>query len=45
VQGEVIPIKADTVCVHGDGEQALLFSTRIKETLLAKGVSVAAFGF
>jgi UPF0271 protein len=44
VQGEVIPIKADTVCVHGDGEQALLFSKRIKETLLAKGVAVGAFG-
>jgi UPF0271 protein len=43
VQGEVIPIKADTVCVHGDGEHALLFSKRIKEKLIAEGVTVAAF--
>ncbi|MDR3199891.1 MAG: LamB/YcsF family protein [Spirochaetales bacterium] len=41
--GDVIPIKADTICVHGDGEHALLFSKRIKETLIAEGVAVSAF--
>jgi UPF0271 protein len=43
VSGAVIPIRADTVCVHGDGEHALLFSKRIRDTLAAEGVTVAAF--
>ncbi|MDR3341592.1 MAG: LamB/YcsF family protein [Treponema sp.] len=43
MQGEVIHIKADTICVHGDGEHALLFSRRIKEQLIAEGVIVSAF--
>ena len=43
VQGDVVPIKADTICVHGDGEHALMFSKRIKERLIAEGVAVSAF--
>ena len=43
VQGDVVPIKADTICVHGDGEHALAFSRRIKERLIAEGVAVSAF--
>ena len=26
LSGKVIPVKADTICVHGDGEKALLFT-------------------
>ena len=43
MQGDVISIKADTICVHGDGEHALMFSKRIKERLIAEGVAVSAF--
>ena len=43
VQGDVVSIKADTICVHGDGEHALEFSKRIKERLIAEGVTVSAF--
>ncbi|GHV63802.1 UPF0271 protein YcsF [Spirochaetia bacterium] len=43
LQGDVVPLKADTICVHGDGEHALSFSRRIKETLIAEGVTISAF--
>jgi 5-oxoprolinase (ATP-hydrolysing) subunit A len=40
--GEKIPIKADTVCIHGDGENALEFAKTIRESLLKNGVEVSA---
>jgi UPF0271 protein len=43
LQGDVVSIQADTICVHGDGEHALEFSRRIKERLIAEGVAVSAF--
>jgi len=43
LQGEIVPITADTICVHGDGEHALAFSRRIKDTLIAEGVAISAF--
>jgi UPF0271 protein len=43
LQGDTIAIKADTICVHGDGEQALLFARRIREKLTAEGVAISAF--
>jgi UPF0271 protein len=42
--GERVAIKADTICVHGDGERALLFTRRIREALTAEGVTISAFG-
>ncbi|MDR0628491.1 MAG: LamB/YcsF family protein [Treponema sp.] len=43
LEGDIVSIKADTICVHGDGEKALLFTRRIKEKLTAEGVSISAF--
>jgi len=43
LQGDIVPITADTICVHGDGEHALAFSRRIKDTLIAEGVAISAF--
>jgi 5-oxoprolinase (ATP-hydrolysing) subunit A len=40
--GEKIPIKADTVCIHGDGENALEFAKTIRENMLKNGVEVSA---
>ena len=42
-EGDIVSIKADTICVHGDGEKALLFTRRIKEKLTAEGVTISAF--
>ncbi|RYZ59438.1 MAG: LamB/YcsF family protein [Chitinophagaceae bacterium] len=33
LSGKVIPIAADTVCIHGDGKNAVAFAKRLFETL------------
>ncbi|MBE4907707.1 LamB/YcsF family protein [Bacillus luteolus] len=40
VDGQSIPIVAESVCVHGDNEHALLFAKALRENLTKKGVSV-----
>ena len=41
--GTDIAIRADSVCVHGDGPKALAFVQKISAALLAAGTAVAAF--
>ena len=41
ITGKDIPIKADSVCVHGDGAKALAFVKKIRETLGAEGIEIA----
>jgi UPF0271 protein len=38
VTGREIPVRADSVCIHGDGEHALAFAQRIREELMNSGV-------
>ena len=40
LSGKVIEVKADTLCVHGDGEKALLFTQKIREVLKENGVDI-----
>jgi len=40
ITGKDIPIKADSICVHGDGAKALAFVQRIREALTAEGVEI-----
>ena len=40
ITGKDIPIKADSVCVHGDGVKALAFVKKIRETLTAEGLGI-----
>ncbi|QAA33741.1 LamB/YcsF family protein [Clostridium manihotivorum] len=40
LQGEEISIEAHTVCIHGDGEKALIFAKEINEALSMSGVQV-----
>ena len=35
-----IPIKADSICVHGDGEKALLFVKKIREKLESENILI-----
>jgi len=44
LSGKVIPVKADTLCIHGDGEKALLFAEKIRKALTENGVEIAAAG-
>ncbi|VVD89159.1 5-oxoprolinase subunit PxpA [Pandoraea soli] len=41
VDGSLVPIRAQTVCLHGDGEHALEFARRIRAFLLDEGIGVA----
>lgn len=40
VTGKIIPIRADSICVHGDNPDAIGFVKEIRETLEREGVSV-----
>ncbi|OWA35527.1 lactam utilization protein LamB [Saccharibacillus sp. O16] len=40
--GQDVPLRVDTVCLHGDGEQALLFASRIRAACEAAGIEVRA---
>lgn len=42
ISGKVIPVKADTVCLHGDGKHALIFCTNIHEQLKKQGIVIKA---
>ncbi|RNB59057.1 LamB/YcsF family protein [Brevibacillus gelatini] len=40
LQGVDVPIRADTICIHGDGAHALAFAQSIRQALNAAGVSI-----
>ncbi|MED3762890.1 5-oxoprolinase subunit PxpA [Ureibacillus terrenus] len=42
-QGVDVHLRADTVCIHGDGEHAADFARYIKEELQKNGIAVKAF--
>jgi UPF0271 protein len=42
VDGEDIPIRADTICIHGDGQNAAQLAKALRTSLRAAGVTVAA---
>lgn len=44
VSGRSIPIRADSICVHGDNPSALDFVRRIRSALEEAGVAVRALG-
>jgi len=42
IDGSIVPVNAQTVCLHGDGAHALAFARRIRERLLSEGIEVRA---
>ncbi len=42
--GITVPTVADTICIHGDGENALEFARTIKRVLLENGVQINPVG-
>ena len=42
VTGKDIPIQADSVCVHGDGEKALAFVQKIREEMQKEGIKICS---
>ena len=43
VDGSMIPITVESVCVHGDSPGAVRIATAVRERLLTDGVTLAAF--
>lgn len=41
ISSKIIPIKADSVCVHGDGAKAVEFVKRIRKELTESGIEIA----
>lgn len=44
VNGDIVPIEADTVCVHGDGAYAVAFASKLRDALSEDGIKVVAVG-
>jgi UPF0271 protein len=42
--GVEVSIKADTICIHGDGPNAVTFAQRLKVELRKAGIEIKAFG-
>ncbi|MBX2947566.1 MAG: LamB/YcsF family protein [Cyclobacteriaceae bacterium] len=42
ITGEVIPIKADTICIHGDGKHAVEFTRQLHKILTKKGFKISS---
>jgi 5-oxoprolinase (ATP-hydrolysing) subunit A len=44
LSGKIIPIRAETLCIHGDGPMAVQLARQIFEELIAKGIKIQAPG-
>lgn len=42
ITGNDIPVRAETICLHGDGEHAVAFAKLISEKLKREGISIKA---
>lgn len=42
--GTKVPVQADTICVHGDGEHAIQFASRLKVELEQAGIQLKRIG-
>lgn len=42
ITGEFVDVQAQTVCLHGDGEHALLFARRLHSAFVQRGVMITA---
>ncbi|MCZ2458270.1 MAG: 5-oxoprolinase subunit PxpA [Chitinophagales bacterium] len=42
VTGKIIPITAETICIHGDGKHAVEFAKKIHELLIVAGIKIQA---
>jgi UPF0271 protein len=42
--GRDIPIRADTICIHGDAPHAVALARAVRTALVAAGITIAARG-
>ncbi|HXG82441.1 MAG TPA: LamB/YcsF family protein, partial [Pyrinomonadaceae bacterium] len=38
--GEIVPIKVETICIHGDGANALEFARKINRKLIENSIKI-----
>ena len=43
ITGEWVPIKAETICIHGDHKGAAEFARTLKEILSAEGYTIQSY--
>lgn len=43
IDGSTLDLQADSICVHGDSPGAVAMAARIRDLLLAEGVTIAPF--
>ncbi|WP_153017212.1 LamB/YcsF family protein [Alkalihalobacillus trypoxylicola] len=44
VSGKKIPLKVDTICVHGDEDKAFIFLKKLRSQLVSQGIDVRKVG-
>jgi UPF0271 protein len=44
IDGAAVPMYADTICIHGDGENAVAFSRAIRDSLVKNKVEIVSIG-
>lgn len=42
IEGKEIGVKADSVCLHGDGMKAVIFAKKLHEALVQEGIEITA---
>jgi UPF0271 protein len=42
LNGKRVPVAADTLCLHGDQPNAVVFAKKLRETFAQKGIQIAA---
>lgn len=43
IEGEVVRLRADSICVHGDSPDAVAMAAKVKDTLIGAGVQIKPF--
>ena len=42
VSGETVPLRAESICIHGDGASAVAIAKSIHESILSRGIIIRA---
>lgn len=45
LDGRIVPLKAETICVHGDGEHAVEFAKAIRQALKNSGIEIRSISY
>ncbi len=43
VEGGLVTVRAQTLCIHGDNPQAVEIARAVREALLAEGITIQSY--